>query len=246
MFVAVFCFLASVASAGVGTGPEFNNPRGTALDGDSDFVFADFASGNILRVDGKTGARTMVSDSSDTNLGPPLSAPAGIVVLADKRIFVSDINLRAVIEINRDTGKRTVVTAKGAFKTPFGIASGPVTGGKEMLVITDTGSDDKGNVVGPVIVDPDDGKVTYIVRAADETINFNDPRAVAVNGRDIYSGNLGAGMIIHTDPSSGKRKIVSLNPDPQSKKAALEKVSRLAISMILESPKMASFFLPPI
>ena len=210
-----------ITFAGVGTGPEFNNPRGTALDGETDLIFADFASGNIIRVDGKTGARTLISDSSKADLGPALSAPAGIVVLSDKRIFVSDLNLRAVVEVNRDNGKRTVITEAGAFKTPFGIASGPVNGGKEMLVVTETGSDDKENVIGPVIVDPDNGKVTQIPRAADETVNFNDPRAIAVNGSNIYVGNLGDGTIIHTDPSSGKRKIVSLNPNPKTKKAGI-------------------------
>lgn len=210
-----------------GDGPSFTNPRGISKEANGDLVVADFGNGNIYRVDGTTGDRELLSDSGDATQGPPLSQPAGIVVLPDGRIFVTDLaaGAGAVFQIDPDNGFRTLFAGGDdtTFISPFGIAAG-VVHGKQMLVVADTGSVAGGDVIGPVLVDPDTGTVSQLKVELDNSIFYNDPRAVAVvdgpaddknkgktgkgTGR-ILVGNLGTGTIVSVHPVSGTRKIVS-------------------------------------
>lgn len=201
-----------------GDGPSFTNPRGISKEANGDLVVADFGNGNIYRVDGTTGDRELLSDSGDATQGPPLSQPAGIVVLPDGRIFVTDLaaGAGAVFQIDPDDGFRTLFAGgdDATFISPFGIAAGVLDGG-QMLVVADTGSVAGGDVIGPVLVDPDTGTVTAIRVKRNNKILYNDPRAVAVvdghgdeAGR-ILVGNLGTGTIVSVHPVSGTRKIVS-------------------------------------
>ena len=168
------------AAADIGVGPAFNNPRGIAEDPDGNLIVADFGNGNIYRVDPITGDRVLVSDNADTSQGPSLAQPAGIVVLADGRIFVSDLGLSAVYEIDAAVGTRTLLAGQdGSILAPFGLATG-VVNGKTMLVVADTGNTAAGEVVGPVLVDPDTGAVSQVPVRPGNTVLFNDPRAIAV------------------------------------------------------------------
>ena len=80
----------SLAQGEVGTGPAFNNPRGTGQTANGDLVVADFGTGDIIIVDIITGDRTLLSDASDASQGPLLVQPAGTIVLPGDRIFVTD------------------------------------------------------------------------------------------------------------------------------------------------------------
>lgn len=185
IIAATFMTLPGMASAqnvgdGAGSGPNFNNPRGIAQESDGQMIVADFGTGNIFRVNAETGDRVLLSDSSSDEQGPRLSAPAGVVVLDDGRIFVTALNRQAVYEIDAVNGSRTLLAGEdGSILSPFGLASG-VLNGKVTLVVADTGRQAGGDVIGPVLVDPDTGEVSLPAVKADNAILYNDPRSVAV------------------------------------------------------------------
>ena len=141
-----------------------------------------------------------------------------MAILPNGRIFVSDLVFNNVYEIDTVTGARTVVSDESEFqiRQPFGITEG-IVNGKRMIVIADTGSPEGGGVVGPVLIDPDTGKVTAIPVPEDNDVFYNDPRSVDVvahpdaeNGEsDIIMGNFGQGTIVRVNPTTGKRTVVS-------------------------------------
>lgn len=265
MMAALLAFVLLASAGGalaqtVGEGPAFNNPRGMSRDAAGDLLVADFGNGNIYRVDGTSGERTILSDNRDAGQGPALSQPAGIVVLPDGRIFVSDLGLSAVVGIDPVTGARTPLTSldpeQQVLLAPFGIATGKIRG-RQMLVVADTGSTEDGAVVGPVLVDPDSGAEQRIDAPDGNAIAFNDPRAIAVvanpsefrgnsgyrffRGRQgalapgtILLANFGGGEVIAVNPASGERSIVSANGDESSPGVGegplLGSVSDMAIS----------------
>ena len=196
----------------------FNNPRAIGEEPNGNIIVADFSSGHIVRIDRKTGDRTVLSDNSNTDQGPVFSQAAGVAILPNGRIFVSDLVFNNVYEIDTVTGQRTIVSDESEYqiRQPFGITEG-IVNGKRMIVIADTGSPDDGNVVGPVLMDPDTGKVTPIPLPADNTVHYNDPRSVDVvaspnaeNGEsDIIVGNFGQGTVVRVNPTTGKRTIIS-------------------------------------
>ena len=161
----------------VGEGPAFNNPRGTGQDAAGNLIVADFGTGNVIRVDGVTGDRQLLSEASNTAQGPILVQPGGVVVLEGDRIFVAELALDSVFEIDPVTGDRTTLV-DGEILGPFGITSG-VINGEVTLIVSSTGSPADGDEVGPVLVDPDTGEITLIPVPADNTIQFNDSRSVA-------------------------------------------------------------------
>ena len=196
----------------------FNNPRAIGEEPDGNIIVADFSSGHILRINRETGDRILLSDNHNLEQGPVFSQAAGVAILPDGRIFVSDLVFNNIYEIDRVSGQRTVVSDESEFQVrqPFGIAEG-VVNGKRMVVIGDTGSTEGGDVVGPVLMDPDTGKVIPIPVPADNTVQYNDPRSVDVvanpdaeNGEsDIIVGNFGQGTVVRVNPTTGKRTIIS-------------------------------------
>ena len=196
----------------------FNNPRAIGEEPNGNIIVADFSSGHIVRIDRKTGDRTVLSDNSNPDQGPVFSQAAGVAILPDGRIFVSDLVFNNVYEIDTVTGQRTVVSDESNYqiRQPFGITEG-IVNGKRMIVVADTGSPEDGNVVGPVLMDPDTGKVIPIPLPADNTVHYNDPRSVDVvespdaeNGEsDIIMGNFGQGTVVRVNPTTGKRTIIS-------------------------------------
>ena len=196
----------------------FNNPRAIGEEPNGNLIVADFSSGHIVRIDRTTGDRTVLSDNNNPDQGPVFSQAAGVAILPNGRIFVSDLVFNNVYEIDTVTGQRTVVSDESEYqiRQPFGITEGLVNG-KRMIVIADTGSPEDGNVVGPVLMDPDTGKVTPIPLPADNTVHYNDPRSVDVvasptaeNGEsDIIIGNFGQGTVVRVNPTTGKRTIIS-------------------------------------
>ena len=196
----------------------FNNPRAIGEEPNGNIIVADFSSGHIVRINRQTGDRQILSDNNNPDQGPVFSQAAGVAILPDGRIFVSDLVFNNVYEIDTVTGQRTVVSDESEFqiRQPFGITEG-IVNGKRMIVVADTGSPEDGGVVGPVLMDPDTGKVTAIPVPADNNVHYNDPRSVDVvvhpgaeNGEsDIIMGNFGQGTVVKVNPTTGKRTIIS-------------------------------------
>ena len=227
-----------VLAQDVGSGPAFNNPRGTGQTALGDLIIADFGTGDIFQVDINTGDRTLLSDASDASQGPVLVQPAGVVVLPKDRIFVTDLSLGAVFEVDSSNGQRTLLAGgDGSILAPFGLTAGRIWG-RDFLIVADTGSED-GEEVGPVLVDPNSGAVKRIRVPRSNTIEFNDSRSVsflpppdcgALRNRyeqficykerlfnqgqgKILVGNFNEGSIISVHPLTGLRRIVSQNLD---------------------------------
>ena len=196
----------------------FNNPRAVGEEPDGNIVVADFSSGHIVRVDRDTGDRHLLSDNDDESLGPVFVQPAGIAILPDGRIFIADLALNRVYEVDPETGRRTSFSLgdESAIKQPFGLTAGMVNG-RMMLVAADTGSDEGGSVVGPVLIDVETREVIPVPRPADTTIEYNDPRSVQVvetpdapNGESyIIMGNFGDETVVNVDPTTGERVMLS-------------------------------------
>ena len=167
---------AAAVGQDVGEGPAFNNPRGTGQDAAGNLIVADFGTGNIIRVDGVTGDRELLSEATNAAQGPTLAQPAGVIVLEGDRIFVTDLALDSVFEIDPVDGTRTLLT--DGVLGPFGITNGLING-VDTLIVSSTGSPSDGDEVGPVLVDPDTGEITLIPVPAGTTIQFNDSRSVA-------------------------------------------------------------------
>ena len=196
----------------------FNNPRAIGEEPNGNLLVADFSSGHIVRIDRQTGNRQLLSDNRDTSLGPVFVQPAGIAILPDGRIFIADLALNRIYEVDKVTGQRTSFSLgdESAIKQPFGLSSG-IVNGRMMLAVADTGSDEGGSVVGPVLVDVETREVIPVPRPADTVIEYNDPRSVQVletpnapNGESyIIMGNFGAGTVVTVDPSTGQRTMLS-------------------------------------
>lgn len=218
----------------------FNNPRAIGEEPNGNLVVADFSSGHIVRVDRNTGDRQLLSDNNDESLGPVFVQPAGIAILPNGRIFVVDLALNRVYEVDKETGQRTSFSLgdESAIKQPFGLSAGMI-GGRMMLVAADTGSDEGGSVVGPVLIDVETGEVIDIPRLADEVIEYNDPRSIQVvetpnapNGESyLIVGNFSAGTIVTVDPSTGERTMLSRSgADPVGTGLNFISITDIAIS----------------
>ncbi len=202
----------------------FNNPRAIGEEPDGNLIVADFSSGHIIRIHRNTGDRQLLSDNMNADQGPAFSQAAGVAILPDGRIFIADLALNRVYEVDRITGQRTPFSTGDhtAIRQPFGASAGMVNG-KLMIAVADTGSDENGVVVGPVLVDPTNGDVIPIPRPAGTTVEYNDPRSVQIvetpdapNGESyILMSNFADGTTITVDPATGQRTILSRSKEPQ-------------------------------
>ena len=202
----------------------FNNPRAIGEEPDGNIIVADFSSGHIIRVSKDTGDLQLLSDNNNADQGPAFSQAAGVAILPDGRIFIADLALNRVYEVDRETGLRTIFSKgdQNTIRQPFGASAGMVNG-KMMVAVADTGSTETGEVIGPVLVDPETGDVVTIPRPAGTTVEYNDPRSVQIvetadapNGESyIIMGNFADGTIIKVDPTSGERIIISRSKEPQ-------------------------------
>lgn len=198
-------------AVGGGAGP-FNNPRAIALTPAGNLLVADFSTGHIFRLDGTTGDRSLLSDNGNPKLGPAFSQAAGIVVLPDGRIFVADLALNAVIAVDAKSGARKLLAGGDgvSIRQPFGITYGRIDA-HLWLIVADTGSPKGGQVIGPLLVDPDSGAVRRLPSPPDNRVAYNDPRSVAFSEASgkILVGNFGVGTIVEVDPLSGVRRMIS-------------------------------------
>ena len=212
----------------------FNNPRAIARDPNGDYIVADFATGDIIWVDGKTGDRELLSDNTNPAQGPAFSQPAGAVVLPDGRIFIADLALNAVIEVDPKEGTRTLLAGGDgiSIRQPFGITFGRVNGA-DMLIVADIGSPRSGQVIGPVLVDPETGAITHIPVPDDNTLSYNDPRSIVLHEESgkFFVGNFGVGSIFEVDTATGQRRLISRGgPDPVGDGPGFSSITDMALA----------------
>ena len=107
-----------------GTGPDFTNPTGVAIEPDGDVIVSNLGSSTIFRVDPATGDRTIVS-SSAVGSGPAFSTPYDLVE-ANGTIFVSNGTGGNVLAVDPVTGNRSVFSGQSVgtgkqFFEPIGV-----------------------------------------------------------------------------------------------------------------------------
>jgi sugar lactone lactonase YvrE len=183
-----------------------------------------FENGMVLKVDGVTGARTLLSDNATPVGGPSLQSPvaitldaAGDLLIAESfEIDINGVETPSVIRVNRSTGARTLVSSNAApnngpdLVSPSGIA----VEASGSILIADPYAFASGNG-GVIRVDPVTGVRTTLSRnqAPVGGPSFAYPRdlAVAANG-DIYV--LDANGVIRVNPVTGVRTLISSNTHP--------------------------------
>ncbi|TAF47197.1 MAG: T9SS C-terminal target domain-containing protein [Sphingobacteriales bacterium] len=160
----------SIATLGSG----FNAPYGVAIQADGKIVVADYANGNIKR---------MNADGSDIQiLGSGFDAPISVAIQPDGKILVGDALSWKIKRMDAD-GTR-IVTLPGTFNTPYGIAV--QADGK--IVVANTG---RGIITR---MDADGGNLQVLGS------RFNAPYGVAIqpDGK-IIVGDSGKGELVRID-----------------------------------------------
>ncbi len=97
-----------LSGAGVGTGPEFVNATGIAVQGNSTVFVADGA--RILSIDPATGDRTVFSGEG-VGAGTPLSSTHGLWLRDDHSLLVVDRLAQSVLLVDLASGDRTVISS---------------------------------------------------------------------------------------------------------------------------------------
>jgi len=98
------------SSPSVGSGPEWLNPAGIALEASGQVVISDRDFG-VWRVDPVSGARTVVS-SNEVGAGPEWLQPFSIGVEFDGSLLVVDRNQRALLRVDPRSGDRVVLSSE--------------------------------------------------------------------------------------------------------------------------------------
>ena len=98
-----------VSDDNTGSGPDFSNPLGLAIEADGSLVVIDAGRDAVLRVDPISGNRSIVSDD-DTGNGPYFSNPLGLAVEADGGLVVINTGSDAVLRVDPVTGDRSFLS----------------------------------------------------------------------------------------------------------------------------------------
>lgn len=203
--------------------------------GAADFLIADHeafgGSGGVIKVDGMTGERTVVSENQSPTGGPSFVDPSGIARTPSGDLLVVDAAdfgdfaapAGAVIRVDRETGARTTLSDNQnlfggpSFVAPFGIDLAP--NGDALVVDPSAFPDNRGGVIR---VDRLTGQRTLVSNNASPTgePRFSNPAGVAraPNG-DLYVVDPDAfantdGGVIRVDRLTGQRTTVSENQSP--------------------------------
>jgi len=169
----------------------------------------------VLRVDPRTGDRSVVSGCGDVDFdgilcnatigqGPPFDFLQGIAVEADSHLVVTTVD-KAVIRVHPRTGDRSIVsdaiTGQGsAFQSPRGIA----VEADGHLVVTD------GEAV--VRVDPRTGDRSIVSDATTgQGLAFHRIESIAVeaDGHVVVVDDSSQSLVVRVDPATGDRSIFS-------------------------------------
>ncbi len=184
--------------------------------------------GGIWRIDAQTGFRTPVSSNAApvTPAAQNFDTPVGVAIEADGNLVVTDYgSTDKVLRVNPDTGERTVLATNASpstdgenFASLDGVAIAP--GGT--IYVADSNAHDGGG--GIFRVDPVSGERTMISNndspATGTVPDFENPSALAFdrNGdllvADRMAQNDVFGSVIHVDPVTGERTLVSANDAP--------------------------------
>ena len=221
----------------VGGGLPLLVPGGIAVEADGSLIVTDVGLNAVLRVDPRSGDRTIVSDATP-GLGPALLGPLGVTVAADGALVVTDGALTSarragVLRVDPGSGVRTII-AQGATTRGNGF---PFLGGEAQVFQRSLDLDS--TCLGEAIAIETDGffVMTDIVlnavfrvdpRSGDRTIvsaatpDFGPPLqapggiAVEANGAlvitDVGLPRKLAPTVLRVDPRSGTRTIVSDGP----------------------------------
>jgi sugar lactone lactonase YvrE len=179
--------------------------------------------GMVLRVDPRTGTRTLLSDNHTPVGGPDLQSPTGVALDAAGNLIVAEnfqtpingVFSPSIVRVDRVTGARTLVSgntthAGPGLVYPWGLA---IEADGDILV-ADTVNFPQGQG-GVMRVNPVNGARTVLSRNGSPAgpVSFDNPTDVAVapNG-DIYVvDEVG---VLRVDPVSGARTRVSRNNSP--------------------------------
>jgi hypothetical protein len=203
--------------------PRFVAPYGLAVEASGMILVTDAgsgpgSSGQLLRVDPRTGSRTVLSTNSSPSGGPQFSYPADVAVAPNGTIVVVDIDATGgrVIAVHPITGTRRLISSNAApagppyLATPWGVTIGPAG---DILV-----SDPSLGGLAPQIVrvNPANGQRSVI-----------SPGGVPGYGSPMLGpGDLvyHCGMLVVTDPGTqtvlqvhpytGARNVLADNSDP--------------------------------
>ena len=103
-----------LASASLGTGPEFQSPLGIVQAGDGSLLVANRGGKSLLRVDPATGNRTELS-GPNVGAGPAFNDPWAVAVESDGNILVGDQGSgHNLYRVDPVTGDRVILTANFA------------------------------------------------------------------------------------------------------------------------------------
>ena len=211
-------------------GPSFVAPNGIAVEKDGSILVADYGAfapgtGGIIRVDPVTGARTTLSRNGAPLGGPQFGLPWDVAVADNGKIYVIDDSSGGgkVIEVDPVTGARTLVSRNTSpaggpsFDWPWGIA---IEKDGAILVSDMTAF---GGQPGIIRVDPNTGVRTTV---SENTAPAGGPSFVATGDlavepcggiliNDLGPSGTGVdGSVIHVDPDTGERTIVSDDAAP--------------------------------
>jgi sugar lactone lactonase YvrE len=213
------------------TGPNFDTPRSLVFDANGMILVADSFTGSptpnpgIVRVDRKTGLRTVLSNNSSPSTTVPFVEPTGIALESTGTIVVADISAfggleGGVFRVNAVTGARTLLSANGSpagpqFENPWDVAVAP----DGLIYVVDAGNTTSTGKV--MSIDPVTGRRRLISEngAPAGGPRFVYPRGITVDAtgsllvsdRDAFGGD---GGIIRVDPVTGKRTTLSSNTSP--------------------------------
>jgi sugar lactone lactonase YvrE len=212
-----------VADSTIGSGPILGSaPRGIAVEATGQIVILENGNsgvGRVVRVDPRSGARTIVADAA-TGSGPILGSdprgiavePTGWLVVADGDSTGSILDPGRVVRVDPTSGARTIVSGTTTGTGPIfhrltGIAVEPT--GQIVVVETDR----------VLRVDPGSGARTIV---SDATTGSGPPLSllyaitVEPSGQLVVAGGgrLLGESVVRVDPTSGARTVLSSLPGP--------------------------------
>jgi hypothetical protein len=186
-----------------------------------DYVLTDFTAWEVMRVDGATGDRSILS-SPLRGSGPDLAAPEGVSSGPGGKIVVANVVDRSLLQIDPATGDRTVVSGCVDPACSSQVGSGPAFQGPRFVafgaagVILVTDRDAGFNAV--LQVDPltgDRSVVSGCENAVCSSIRGTGPALDTLFGIAVETGGdndivvASSYALLRIDPATGDRTVLS-------------------------------------